>query len=557
MFSVKKNVLETVALFKAFGIQQIVLSPGSRNAPLIQTFSSDPFFKCHLIVDERNAAFYALGIIQRLQEPVAVCCTSGSALLNFAPAVSEAFYQRLPLVVLSADRTAEWIGQMDGQTIPQYGIFGSLVKKSVQLPEGKDESELWYCNRLINEVLIACTANRKGPVHINIPLAEPLFDYSQTVLPKVRKINYLAPQKYINAEYYLQKWKCNKRKMIVVGQMNYTPNLVSTLEKLVEQTNCIVLSECLSNCNSSHFISNADALLSCLSDDNKKEFAPDLIISLGGHIVSKRLKHFLRQHKPTEHWLISETSEVEDVFQSLTEIIETEEVLFFQSLLELIENESDKSFQELWQNLSQQVKDPDTDSYSDIYTVGQFLKGLPQNSHLHVANSSSIRNVQLFDLDNSLHVYCNRGTNGIESTMPSTIGFSAVHEGITYLIIGDLSFFYGLNALWNIEHIKNLRILLINNSGGGIFYLLPKLNESSSLERFVAAEHQATAEKWADAAGLKYLSSVDEKEFEAALNSFMDEDVEQSILFEVHTDIQVNKKVFQEYYHKIKKYGNS
>lgn len=556
MFSVKKNVLETVVLFKAFGIQQIVISPGSRNAPLIQTFSADSYFKCHLIVDERNAAFYALGIIQRLQEPVAVCCTSGSALVNFAPAASEAFYQRLPLIILSADRTAEWIGQMDGQTIPQYGAFGALVKKAAQLPEGKDESELWYCNRLINEALITCTADRKGPVHINIPLAEPLFDYSQTELPKVRKINYFAPQKQANTEYYLQKWKVNKRKMIVVGQMNHCPNLISVLEKLVEKTGCIVIAECLSNCNSSHFISNGDALLCCLSDD-KNDFKPDLVISLGGHIVSKRLKHFLRQNKPNEHWLISETPNVEDVFQSLTELIETDEVLFFESLQNLVDKESDKSFQESWMNLSRQILEPDTNSYSDIYAVGKFVKRLPKNSHLHVANSSSIRNVQLFDLDNSIRVYCNRGTNGIESTMPSTIGFSAVHEGITYLIIGDLSFFYGLNALWNIEHIKNLRILLINNNGGGIFHMLPKLNESSSLDKYVAAEHQATAEKWASAAGLKYLSSSNTEEFELVLNSFMDESIEQSIVLEVQTDMQINKQVFQEYYNKIKKYGNN
>lgn len=550
MFSAKKNVLETVALLKAYGIQQVVISPGSRNAPLIQTFSADDFFKCHLIVDERNAAFYALGVIQRLQEPVAVCCTSGSAVLNFAPAVSEAFYQRLPLVIISADRASEWIGQMDGQTIPQVGAFGSLVKKSVQLPEVKDESEHWHCNRLINEALIACTAGRKGPIHINIPLAEPLFDYSITTLPSVRKINYTAPLKSIVADYYLQKWKLSKRRMIVVGQMNHSPNLISVLEQMVKYADCVVLTECLSNCVSPYFISNADSILSCLPENKGSKFNPDLVISIGGHIVSKRLKHFLRKDKPAEHWLISDSSDVEDVFQSLTEIIETDEVDFLQSLSGNIEIEN--SFSKTWGFLSKEIKSPCNTPFSDISVVGKFLEKLPTKSHLHIANSSSVRNVQLFDLDDTIRVYCNRGTNGIESTVPSTIGFASVHEGITYLLIGDLSFFYGLNALWNIQQIKNIRILLINNSGGGIFHLLPKLNESSSLEKFVAAEHQTSAMKWVEAADLKYLSAKNENELNNALNSFMDENTPQSIILEVHTDMEISKKVFQEYYQKLK-----
>ena len=234
MFSVKKNVLQTVALLKAYGVKQIVLSPGSRNAPLMQTFSQDAFFECHTIVDERNAAFYALGIIQALQQPVAICCTSGSALLNYAPAVSEAYYQQLPLIVVSADRSPEWIGQMDGQTLPQAGVFGSLSKKSVHLPEINSEKDEWFCNRLINEALIACTADAEGPVHINIPLSEPLFDYSEEKLPEVRKINYARPRKSVEISSFAEKWHKLPKRLIIVGQLFQTPELTKLLESLAE-----------------------------------------------------------------------------------------------------------------------------------------------------------------------------------------------------------------------------------------------------------------------------------------------------------------------------------
>ena len=178
MYSNKKNVLQLAALLREYGIDHVVVSPGSRIAPLTQTFSQHPAFKCFTVVDERSAAFFALGLIQKINRPVAVCCTSGTALLNFGSAVAEAFYQQLPLLVISADRPAAWIGQMDGQTLPQPGIFNTLVKKSVQLPEPVTEEDEWYCNRLINEALLELNHYGKGPVQINVPLSEPLFEFT-------------------------------------------------------------------------------------------------------------------------------------------------------------------------------------------------------------------------------------------------------------------------------------------------------------------------------------------------------------------------------------------
>lgn len=551
MYSIKKNVLLTVALLKEYNIKHIVLSPGSRNAPLIQSFTQDQHFTCHIIVDERNAAFYALGIIQRLQQPVAICCTSGTALLNYAPGVAEAYYQQLPLVVLSADRSNEWIGQMDGQTIVQTNALQTVVKRSVQLPEIQNDTDEWFCNRLLNQALIDCTATNYGPVHINIPISEPLFDYSATELPAVRKIQFRQGLKVVDANDYADTWNSSHKKMIVVGQLPPSDETRHILEKLTTEHNCVILTEHLANCNSKYFISNFDVMLYAIDEEHKKDFAPDLLITLGGHVVSKRLKQFLRQYKPKHHWHLSQTEEVVDLYQSLTDLINTDEIPFLEQLSKITKNGNDANYSELWMKTSERTESPSADiPFSDISVIRNFINTIPHNSALQLANSSTVRNVQLYTIDPSIKIYCNRGTNGIDSSLPTAVGFAAVHDKPVYLIIGDLSFFYGLNALWNIKYIKNLRILLINNSGGGIFHLLPGLNKSASLDEYVSAGHNTNAKEWSEAAGMNYLLATNDNELEKHLQILTNEtNCEQSILLEVKTDIEISKKIFQTYYH--------
>lgn len=552
MYPIKKNVLETVALLKAYNIQHIVLSPGSRNAPLIQAFSQDAFFKCKVIVDERHAAFYALGIIQYLRQPTVICCTSGTALLNYAPAVAEAFYQQLPLVIISADRAPEWIGQMDGQTLPQPNAFGGLVKKSVNLPEIRTSQDKWFCNRLINEALIALSTESAGPVHINIPLSEPLFDYSEKELPEVRKINISEFKKSVHdIKPIADVWNGSAKKLIIIGQLLPNQSLVSVLEKLADKSRCVVLSEHLANADSDLFIHNFDALLSTLSDEEKADFRPDLLITFGGHIVSKRIKHFLRQNKPHSHWHVSPSGDVVDLFQSLTDLLTVDADSFFRELLSETAN-GRTEYADLWHLESKKITVPKELEFSDIFVIGAFMQRLPAQSFLHLANSSSVRNAQLFNLKKGVSVYCNRGTNGIEGSVSTAVGFASVCEQPVYLVIGDLSFFYGLNSFWNIQQIKNLRILLVNNSGGGIFHLLPGLNASESLDSFVAAGHQNTAQKWVEAADMYYLKANNMNDFEKQLDIFFDIKTDKSIVLEAAIDMEVCKQASNKYYKQLK-----
>jgi 2-succinyl-5-enolpyruvyl-6-hydroxy-3-cyclohexene-1-carboxylate synthase len=542
MFSDKKNILQTVALLKKYGIKHIIISPGSRNAPLIQTFAQDSFFKCQLVVDERNAAFFALGIIQYTRQPAVVCCTSGSALLNYAPAVAEAYYQQLPLIVISADRPQEWIGQMDGQTMQQFNVFASYIGKSVHLPEIHDESDEWFCNRLLNESLIACNSNISCPVHINIPISEPLFNYTVENLPEVRKISYSKPDKKVNIKPFTDKWNATAKKMIIIGQMFQNPALIGALEQLAENSGCIILSEHLANCNSIEFIHNFDRILYKSTDKNKRELSPELLISFGGHIVSKRLKSFLREKQPANHWYLSNNNEVSDVFMSLTDLIETDVSDFIQQLANSSNlTKESYNYSNLWFYKSTQIAEPEKEKhFSDIFATGLFLKRLPENSQLVIANSSAVRNIQFFNLDRSVNIYCNRGINGLEGTLAGTTGFASVCKEQVYLIIGDLSFFYGINSLWHIEHIKNLRILLINNKGGGIFRSIPELDKLENLNQFVTAKHDSDARNWFEATSVKYLQAKNKKQLSKNLDMFMNEKIEASMCLEVITETKKN-----------------
>ena len=282
MYSDKENVNILTALLVGHGIKHAVVCPGSRNSPIVHNLNACPDIMCYPVTDERSAAFYALGMAQALKQPVVVCVTSGSALLNVAPAVAEAYYQHIPLVVVSADRPSSWIDQLDGQTIPQPDALGRFVRKAVTLPEPHDDETRWYCNRLVNEALIV----RHAPVHINVPISEPLFDYTVAELPAQRKIECLpANISASTLSHVARMFMTAKRPLLISGQ---------PMNPLLDEAVCLV------------------------GDDER--YVPDFVLYIGGSIVSKRLKRFLRKAKET--WIINETGEVTDTFMNLTHIVQ-------------------------------------------------------------------------------------------------------------------------------------------------------------------------------------------------------------------------------------------
>lgn len=553
MYSDKKNILQLVALLEAHQVTKIVLCPGSRNAPLIHTLSTHPSFTCYPVTDERSAGFFAIGLALNGGQPAAVCCTSGTALLNLHPAVAEAYYQNVPLVVISADRPAAWIGQMDGQTLPQPNVFQSLVKRSVNLPEIHTEEDEWYCNRLVNEALLETNHHGKGPVHINVPISEPLFQFTTEKLPSVRVITRYQGLNIYDRDYreLIDRMNGYGRRMMIVGQMN----LIYLFDKKYTKAlykHFAWLTEHLSNQTIPGIpVKNFDAALYAMTEEKVEQLAPELLVTYGGHVVSKRLKNFLRKHPPKEHWHISPTGEVIDLYGSLTTVIEMDPFEFLEKISGMIDSRTPE-YPRVWENYCNTIPEPEF-AYSEMAAIGGLIRQLPEQCALHLANSSTIRYAQLYALPANVEVCCNRGTSGIEGSLSTAIGYAAGSSKLNFIVIGDLSFFYDMNALWLNSIQPNVRILLLNNGGGEIFHTLPGLDMSGTSHKFVTAVHETSAKGWAEERGFMYQRVDDEDELRQTMDLFTQpEAMDQPMLVEVFTNKNKDARILKDYYHQLK-----
>lgn len=553
MYTDKKNILQLAALLEAYGITKVVLCPGSRNVPIAHTLSNHPAFACYAMTDERSAGYFALGLALNSGKPVAVCCTSGTALLNLHPAVAEAFYQKVPLIVISADRPAAWIGQMDGQTLPQPDVFRTLVKKSVNLPEIHTDEDEWFCNRLINEALLETNHHGKGPVHINVPVSEPLFSFTTAALPGVRVITRYQGLNIYDRDYndLIDRMNKYRKRMIVVGQMNLIYLFEKRYTKLLYKHFAWLMEHIGNQTVPGIPVKNFDTALYAMPEEQMNRMAPDLLITYGGHIVSKRLKKFLRQHPPKEHWHVSPDGEVTDLYCSLTTVIEMDPFEFLEKIAGLLENHTPE-YPRIWEDYCKAVPEPEF-TYSEMAAVGALIKSLPEKSVLHLANSSVVRYAQLYAISPTIEVCCNRGTSGIEGSLSTAVGYAATSDKLNFAAIGDLSFFYDMNALWNVNVGSNLRILLLNNGGGEIFHTLPRLEMSEASHKFITAVHKTSAKGWAEERGFLYLRTENDGQLAETMQTFTcPETVERPILLEVFTDKDEDIRMLKNYYHQIK-----
>lgn len=553
MYTDKKNILQLVALLKAHQIRRIVLCPGSRNIPIVQTLVNIPEFTCYPVTDERSAGFFALGLALNGGSPAAVCCTSGTALLNLHPAVAEAFYQQVPLVVISADRPAAWIGQMDGQTIPQPGVFGSLVKKSVNLPEVQTEEDEWYCNRLVNEALMELDHHGKGPVHINVPVSEPFFKLPVTELPEVRAITRYQGLNVYDKDYQplIDRLNRYQRRMVVVGQMNLIYLFDKKSTKMLYKHFAWFTENISNQTIPGQPIRNIEPLLCSMDFEAQQKMRPELLITYGGHIISKRLKKFLRRHPPVEHWHVAADGQVADLFGCLTTVIEMDPFEFLEKIAPMMDSRTPE-YPRAWEALSKQIPQA-VFPYSEMGAIGKVIGHLPTPCSLHLANSSTVRYAQLFPLPQEVEVLSNRGTNGIEGSLSTAIGYATASDKLNFIFIGDLSFFYDMNALWNTNYGSNVRILLLNNEGGEIFHALPGLEMQENSRRFITATHRTSAKAWAEDRGFLYLSAHNDEELDQAIETFTQPSItSQPMLLEVFTEKDKDIEHLKTYYHNLK-----
>ena len=546
MYSDKENVNILTSLLVNHGVRRAVVCPGSRNAPIVHNLNECPDIQCYPVTDERSAGFYALGIAQAINSPVVVCVTSGTALLNLLPAVAEAFYQHIPLIVVSADRPAQWINQLDGQTIPQNGALGAFVKKAINIPEFHDEEERWYCNRMINEALISCSGGACGPVHINVPITEPLYVFTKTKLPVERKIEFVSASVDTSKAraLMLDRFKHASKPMIVIGQTE--ENTINERLSAYLQSNVVVLIESLSACGQQLYM---DEIVRCVENDER--YLPDFILYIGECVVSKSIKKFLRKAARTaEVWMASEDGKIADTLMNAVGVIEG-------NVSELLENvvfDKSEAYYHLWHD-STEVKNvvekcrSFVPEYSQMYAVKSFEEAISHHDVVRqYANSMSVR---LGCIYSKGYIYVNRGINGIEGSLSTAAGYSLASDKDVYCVIGDLSFFYDQNALWNRNIGGNFKILLLNNGGGAIFGKFDGLKESNARDNLVMAKHNTSAAGICSANHINYIEASNAEELKAGLDKFINMKTDSPTVLEVFTDAENDMNVIKEYYTKI------
>ena len=550
-----------VTLCKTYNIKHIVISPGSRNAPLTIGFTHDEFFNCYSIVDERCAAFFALGIAQQRQESVAVVCTSGSALLNYYPAVAEAFYSNIPLVVLSADRPKHLIDVGDGQTIKQKNVYGEHViynsNLKLELSLGLQQDIQSYNDSEIHSALTHAIV-KSGPVHINIPFDEPLYETVEelSVNPKPFKIQ----RKIENiAEYdfnsLMDVWQNANRKIILVGVLQ--PNSIEEkwIQKLAEDDSVIVFTETTSNLHHQDFFPGIDKIIAPLNEEELKTLQPEVLLTFGGLVVSKKIKKFLRQFKPNHHWHVG-LFNANDTFFCIEKHIQLTPNTFLGELLPQVSQIKSSDFKSTWINIRNKRRNKQVDylktiPFSDFVVFNSILKYLPKQSQLQVGNSSAIRYTQLFHLHESINVFCNRGTSGIDGSTSTAIGASLAADVQTTFITGDLSFFYDSNALWNNYIPNSFRVIVVNNGGGGIFRILPGHKNTSNYDTFFETKHNLNAEQLCKMYSFDYCNATNEIGLKNALNDFFNDSIQPKLL-EVFTPSHINDEILLDFFRFIK-----
>lgn len=560
MYSNKENVNILTSLLLEYGVSDAVVCPGSRNAPIVHNLSVCEAIRCRPVTDERSAAFYALGLAIATRRPTVVCVTSGSALLNVMPAVAEAAYQHVPLVVISADRPQQWIDQLDGQTIPQSDALGRFVRKAVQLPEPHNDEERWLCRRLVNEAMHLATCRQGAPVHINVPISEPLFEFDTEQLPQLSRFNNIKRATIKDTSMDIpDAFHKAKRPMIVIGQLAHGTISHETIRSLSEKY--VVMSEPLSNPSymTIHFDEAIRYIVSDNSsinddEDDKTAYYPDYVIYVGDTLVSKPARRFLRNAKAPSCLITPDAADIHDPLMTLTDIVECETDsinALLASLCEAADTDERCRFHDRWQSFLDAYAahaDAYAPEYSQMATVKYFeeqLADLDIDICVHYANSSAVRLACIYAQH---YVWCNRGVNGIEGSLSTAAGFSLATHDMTVCVIGDLSFFYDQNALWNSNLRGNLRIILLNNRGGGIFRQLPELSDSPAADDLVMASHENTAQGICTQNDIGYMSAKNMDEMQIGVVTLLTRESERPMLLEVFTDSNDDVKALEKYF---------
>ncbi len=533
-------------------VRHVVISPGSRNAPLTLGFNHNPFFKCYSIVDERCAAHVALGMAQRLREPVAVLCTSGSALLNYYPAVAEAYYSEIPLIILSADRPPHKVDIGDGQTIRQRNVYRDHILYEATLNmvvDITDVKALRNNQQIISESVRKCK-QEQGPVHLNVPFEEPLYNMVDRA-----QVSYLTPEHELEQSSpdfsdLNEAWSKANRKLVLISTADPDDITKEQVEALIKDPTVLIMTEVSGNLVHDRVIWGIDSLIAPIEKNENmlERWRPELVLSIGGMIVSKKIKQQLRAIEGLKHYHLGPWRAT-DTFFCLKNSYKVHPSIWIDQLPEP-NNTSD--YQESWLQhfqscMQKKMEYLEQIPWSDFKVFSQLFKALPDNIVLQLGNSSTIRYAQLFKMNESHDIYSNRGTSGIDGSTSTAAGCAMVAGRQVVFVTGDISFFYDSNGLWNNYLPDDFKIILINNSGGGIFRILPGHQDTDVFDTYFETQHQLTAVHLSKMFGFGYREVREESAFAKALQEFLQDNTAPQIL-EIFTPGPLNDRILLDYF---------
>jgi 2-succinyl-5-enolpyruvyl-6-hydroxy-3-cyclohexene-1-carboxylate synthase len=549
----RQHIADLPVILHRQGVEHVIISPGSRNAPLINSFFREFGTACISIVDERSAAYVGLGIASYSRVPVVLLCTSGTAALNYAPAVAEAYHQGIPLIAITADRPPEWIDQQDNQTIRQSGIYASNHKASYIFPvEVRSETEKWHAHRIVNEAYNTAVSGRQGPVHINIPLREPLYEK----IPDPGEVTCIkiagSPSFDDPGDKYKKIWKTARKILLVAGQQAYSSELSPVLERILADERVCLIGEPPANMKVTRKIENPELVLTFPEKDTC--LCPDLLIYFGGQVISNHLKNFLRECPVKHGWFIDPGGRYVDTFQHLSCVFQVDPVIFF-TWLSRIKCNTDSAYSRYWDDLTTQahkILHPACKKikFSDLGILYRITESLPENALLFVGNSGIVRYLGFFR-PRCKEIFSNRGTSGIDGCLSTATGIALVTDEMVIALTGDQSFVYDSNALWNRSLPENLKIVVINNHGGGIFGIIDGPSSSPAYESYFEAHHPAEIDKLSAAFGVLYFACKSYKDFEDSFKRFLKE--KGPAVYEIFTSREVNPAVFRTFVDQFKK----
>lgn len=541
-------------LLQAYGVERVFCSPGSRNASLLMELDARDDLQKEVVIDERTAAFVALGYAMVSRQPVALVCTSGTALLNYGPALAEAFYHNIPLIVISADRPVEWIDQDDSQTIRQPGVFSNFSLGCYDIDACRtDDNYIGFVNRMVNEGLIRSVVKKRGPMHFNIHL--PGTPFTPDDLPsRARKFELTLSEGKLslqNLKRLVEDAKY-KRILIVAGFMPPSHRLQKGMALLQSLPNVKILAETLSNLHLEPSCYDIDHLLFNCSERECEDLRPDILISFGGALVSRRLKEFLRKVKPSQNWTVGTRDNIVDCFLSLTEIIDTEPenfIPYFARRLMSAQNWEKgvaPHYKEQWDRYKKPVGTLDELPWSDLAATRYILDSLPSSVNLFLSNGTSVRYAQLAYSRVPHASFGNRGVSGIEGSTSTAIGGALAYPGMTCLITGDMSFHYDISALSLPFVPDNFKIIILSNSGGDIFRFIKSTCGLNIRDQYLCADPEVPIQDLCITYGWWYYVANDMESLKEIFDIFMDVTIAPCILH-LDTSKTDNAQILRDY----------